>query len=161
MGVKRASNLSDCIHRTVQQGTGDPESRVVTTYGYAVCAMRVPRKYAGKLVWDWRLAALTMMVLCAPAANAADKQPVPWARISLQKLGFPGVSPGFVTAGASVLTVNFVDDDHLLVTFGMRGLVKRIAGDPDTDEDREVAAEIVDVPSGKIVARTEWGLADH
>jgi hypothetical protein len=107
------------------------------------------------------MAGLAVMALCASAASAADKQPTPWARISLQKLGFPGVSAGFVTAGASVLTVNFVDDDHLLVTFGMRGLVKRIAGDPDTDEDREVAAEIVEVPSGKIVARTEWHLHDH
>jgi len=101
------------------------------------------------------------MALCAQAVSAADKQPAPWARISLEKLGFPGVSPGFVTAGASVLTVNFLDNDHLLVTYGMRGLVKRIVGDPDTDEDREVAAEIVEVPSGKIVARTEWHLHDH
>ncbi len=94
-------------------------------------------------------------------ARAADKQPVPSARISLQKLGFPGVSAGFLNVGASVLTVNFIDDQHLLVTYGMRGLVKRLPGDPDTDEDREVAAVIVDVPSGKVAARTEWHLHDH
>jgi len=106
----------------------------------------------------WLFAAVA---LCVPLARAADKQPVPWVRISLVKLGFPGVSPGFLNVGASVLTVNFLDDDHLLVTYGMRGLVKRIEGDPDTDEDREVAAEVVDVPSGKIEARTEWHLHDH
>jgi len=102
-----------------------------------------------------------MLALGAPAASAADHQPVPWTRVSLQKLGFPGVSKGFLAVGASTLTVNFLDDDHLLVTFGMRGLVKRLPGDPETDEDREVAAEIVELPSGKIEARTEWHMHDH
>lgn len=126
--------------------------------------MRVPKNSTEKVAKGWQLAglaAMAAMALGAPAANAADKQPVPSARISLEKLGFPGVSAGFVSAGASVLTVNFLDDEHLMVTFGLRGLVKRIEGDPDTDEDREVAAEIVDVPSGKIVARTNWHLHDH
>jgi len=107
------------------------------------------------------MAVLAALVLCAPAASAADRQPVPWTHVSLEKLGFPGVSKGLLAAGASTLTVNFLDDDHLLVTFGMRGLVKRPPGDPGTDEDREVAAEIVELPSGKIEARTEWHLHDH
>jgi hypothetical protein len=107
------------------------------------------------------LAVIAALAGFAPAANGAEKQAVPWARISLTKLGFPGISPGFLAAGASALTVNFIDDQHLLVTFGMRGLVRRPPDDPDTDEDREVAAEIVDVPSGKIEARTEWHLHDH
>jgi len=97
----------------------------------------------------------------AQAAIAAEKQSQPSARISLEKLGFPGVSAGFLAVGASALTVNFVDDEHLLVTFGLRGLVKRVEGDPDTDMDREVAAEIVEIPSGKIEARTQWHMHDH
>src|SRR5471030_903330 len=125
--------------------------------------MRVPWKIAGKLVKAGLPAGLTVLAgmgLGRPAC-AADKQPVPSARILLQKLGFPGVSAGFLNVGASTLTVNFVDDQHLLVTYGMRGLVKRLPGDPETDEDREVAAMIVEVPSGKIDARTEWHLHDH
>jgi len=107
------------------------------------------------------LAMLAVLAPLASSASAADKQPIPSVRISLAKLGFPGVSAGFLAVGASALTVNFVDDEHLLVTFGMRGLVKRVAGDPDTHEDREVAAELVEIPSGKIEARTEWHMHDH
>jgi hypothetical protein len=126
--------------------------------------MRVPRNYKGmtRKQLTAGLAALAAVMMGAPpTVRAADKQPVPAARISLEKLGFPGVSAGFVNVGASVLTVNFLDNGHLLVTFGMRGLVKRLKDDPETDEDREVAAEVVDVPSGKIEARTEWHLHDH
>jgi hypothetical protein len=36
-----------------------------------------------------------------------------------------------------------------------------VEGDPDTHEDREVAAELVEIPSGKIEARTEWHMHDH
>jgi hypothetical protein len=125
--------------------------------------MRVPQN--GKGMTPKRLTVgltvLAALVLQATAATAAEKQPSPWVRISLAKLGFSGVSAGFLNAGASVLTVNFLDNEHLLVTFGLRGLVKRLPGDPDSDEDREVAAEIVDVPTGKIEARTEWHLHDH
>jgi len=116
-----------------------------------------PKRLAKELV------VLAALLLCGMGAKAADKErpPVPVARISLQKLGFPGASTNFVAAGASVLTVNFLDDEHLLVSYGMRGLVTRLAGDPATDEDREVAAQIIEIPSGKIVARTQWHLHDH
>ena len=59
---------------------------------YAVRGMRVPRNYAGKLIKAGLPTGLALLALGIPAARAADHQPVPWARVSLQKLGFPGVS---------------------------------------------------------------------
>ena len=91
----------------------------------------------------------------------APHQPQPFYKLSLEKLGFPGVSTQLLAAGASSLSVNFLDDTHLLVSFGLRGLVHRIAGDSPTDEDREVAIEIVDIPTGKVTARTQWHVHDH
>ena len=101
------------------------------------------------------------LLLSAGQGVCADKQQQPWAKIALDTLGYPGASQNMLSAGASVLTVNFLDSSHLLVTFGERGLVPRVAGDPVDHDDRMVAAEVVEVPSGKVLAKTEWHLHDH
>lgn len=82
-------------------------------------------------------------------------------RLPLEDLGFAGMSSAFRSTGGSMLTIHFVDSSHLLVTFGLRGLVPRTPGDPPGDEDRMVAAHLIELPSGKVVARTEWHLHDH
>jgi hypothetical protein len=81
--------------------------------------------------------------------------------LSFGSLGIPGISAAFVAAGSSMLTVNFVDDTHMLVTFGTRDLVPRIPSDPVDDDDRMVAAELIELPSGKVLAKTRWHLHDH
>jgi hypothetical protein len=95
-----------------------------------------------------------------PAAGA-DRKQAPAYQVSLQSLGFPGVSAAFLNFGSSMLTVHFLDDSHLLVTFSLRKLIPRLPNDPPTDEDRLVAAEVVELPSGKVKARSEWHLHDH
>jgi hypothetical protein len=93
-------------------------------------------------------------------ARAADKN-APMVTLSLDSLGVPALSTSFLNAGASILTVNFLDDHHLLVTYGERGLVPRLPDDPKDDDDRLVAAEIVELPGGKVLAKTQWHMHDH
>lgn len=103
-------------------------------------------------------------IAAASALHAADKKGRPSAPaqvVSLAKLGYPGASPNMLAAGASVLTVNFLDESHLLLTFGERGLIPRLPDDPPTDEDRMVAAMVVELPSQKVLAKTEWHMHDH
>ncbi len=64
-------------------------------------------------------------------------------------------------AGGSMLTLNYVDNQHLLFTFGVHRLMERIANDPPDDEDRMVEAVLVEVPSGRVLARTDWRLHDN
>jgi len=104
--------------------------------------------------------AVATIVASAPFAFAKPKTP-PELRLPLEDLGFLGVSSAFRSTGGSMLTVHFVDNTHLLVTFSLRGLVPRTPGDPPGDEDRMVAAHLIELPSGKVVARTEWHLHDH
>jgi hypothetical protein len=94
-------------------------------------------------------------------AEKQPKQPEPVVKLSLENLGFPGVSANFLAAGASMLTIHLLDDRHMLVTFGLRGLVPRVQGDPVDDDDRQVQAEVVELPSGKVVAKTVWHMHDH
>ena len=58
-------------------------------------------------------------------------------------------------------TVNFVDEKHLLFTFTVRSLMARLPDAEEDDDDRNVAALLIEVPSGKVLSRTEWRTRDH
>jgi hypothetical protein len=103
--------------------------------------------------------AATLVVGSAGAAERPAAQQ--WVALPLPSLGVPAIPDQFFKIGMSMLTVDFVDDSHLLLTFGTRGLIPRIPGDPPTDDDRMVAAELVELPSGRIVARSDWHFHDH
>jgi hypothetical protein len=99
------------------------------------------------------------MMLAAGAALARAAEPV--ARIPLGPLGYHTMAPEFRLAGSSMLRVDFVDADHLLVTFGLRQLMERLPGDPVDDDDRTVGAVVVELPTGKVLAKTQWRLHDR
>jgi hypothetical protein len=105
------------------------------------------------------------VILCGAVARGADKanrqQPQPWVTISLRTLGVPSMPPAMMKVGSSMLTLDLVDDTHLLLTFSSRGLVPRVPDDPPDDEDRMVTAEVVELPSGRIVASKDWHMHDH
>ena len=99
--------------------------------------------------------------VCPQGAMGGEKKAGPWAQVSLESLGFPGVSKLFLNSGSSMLTVNLLDSSHLLVTYSKRTLVPRVAGDPVEHDDRLVAGEVVDLPSGHIAAQVEWHMHDY
>ena len=108
-----------------------------------------------------------LMMLSATAWGAerpavrSDQTPQPWVTMSLRSLGVPAIPTSFLQVGSSMLTLDMVDDTHLLLTFSSRGLVPRVPNDPPDDEDRMVAAELVELPTGTILARTDWHMHDH
>jgi hypothetical protein len=95
------------------------------------------------------------------ALAGGPKQSGPWLQLSLEDLGYPGSSHTLLESGASLLTVHFIDDHRLLVTYNTRSLIPRIPNDPPGDEDRIVAAEIVDLPFGHVAAKTTWRMHDY
>ncbi len=95
------------------------------------------------------------------AVASRPLKPVPSVRLPLSALGFPGYTLALMHAGASMATIHVLDKTHLLFSYSLRSLVPRLAGDDENDQDRLVAAEVVEVPTGKILARTEWHLHDH
>ena len=102
-----------------------------------------------------------MLCVFLLAGVASARDPDPTIRIPLEPMGFQPILPEFLLSGDSMLTVNFVDDDHLLVTFGLRRLMKRDPDDPPNDDDRTVGAALVELPSGKVVAQAQWRLHDR
>jgi hypothetical protein len=99
-----------------------------------------------------------LCLLAAPPLLA--RGPDPAARIALDSLGFQHQTEQFLLAGSSMLTLNYVDPQHLLLTFKVHQLMERIANDPPEDEDRVIEAVLLEVPSGRVLARTDWRLHD-
>jgi hypothetical protein len=113
-----------------------------------------------------RFAVAALALACASfpgdAAGATGHDaPLSPIRVPLAPLGYQALAQDFLLAGSSMLTVDFVDNDHLLITFSVRRLMKREANDPVDDTDRTIGASLVELPSGKVLARTEWRLHDH
>lgn len=89
------------------------------------------------------------------------KGPEPMKSIPLDPLGFQTPLSQFMLAGSSMLTVDFVDPRHLLLTYSAKRLLKRLPECPPADQDRVVEAVLVDIPSGRALARTSWRTHDH
>ncbi len=125
-------------------------------YGTAEAVPLLGLRHVPSVVW--------LFFLCVRGVAWGDsgpKQGGPAVKLTLESLGVPPLGQNFLDAGMSMLTVNFVDSKHLLLTYSERGLVPRLPDDPKDDDDRIVAAEILELPSGKRVARTEWHMHDH
>ena len=102
--------------------------------------------------------AIGTALLAIPEALARD--PGPAQRLQLTPFGFQTISERYLLQGATMLTVDFVDNTHILVTFGISRLMQRLADCPPDDEDRTVKAVLIDIPSGRELSSTEWRLHD-
>lgn len=105
-----------------------------------------------------------LAIVCGATAMtwvpAAAKTPEPAQRISLEPLGYQAISTRYLLNGATMLTVDYVDNQHLLVTFGVSKLMMRQPDCPPEDEDRTVKAVLLELPTGKELAHAEWRLHD-
>ena len=115
---------------------------------------------------------LGMLVLSAAPALAAGKTKIPILshqvaprlepslRIPVESLGFQSPGPMAAIDRTSLITLNFLDPGHLLFTFRAGGLLKRMPDCPQDDEDQNIRAVVVELPSGKVSAQTEWRMHD-
>ena len=104
-------------------------------------------------------AAATLLLALAVSPIFARSAP-PILRLPLEPLDFQPFPAQVLGSGASLATLHYVDATHLLLTFNRRRLMARIPGDPDTDVDRNIDAVLLELPSGKLLARTAWRLHD-
>src|SRR5271154_4590775 len=87
--------------------------------------------------------------------------PEPPLRLPLENFGFQPLSTQLLLNGSSMLTLHYVDDKHLLLTFVAHRLIPRLPNEPEDDQDRVVDAVLLEIPTGKILARTSWHLHDR
>ncbi len=97
----------------------------------------------------------------AEVSPGAAERPRPFRTIDLQPLDFRAFSAINSRDGASRITVDFIDQDRLLVTFEGTGLVRRLKACPSTHNDRIVHAVLFEYPGGKELRRSDWYVHDR
>jgi hypothetical protein len=118
----------------------------------------IPHRGHGPIFQNLLSLPLLLLLLATPLLARGPEPPL---RIPLEPLGFQSLSSQFLLAGSSLFTVHYVDDSHLLLTFSVHRLLTRLPGDPEDDRDRNVDALLLELPSGKVIARTSWRFHDH
>lgn len=104
---------------------------------------------------------LPALLLFFVTSSGFAKGPGPAQSFPLEPLGFQTSPAQFTLSGSSMLTVDYVDNRHLLVTYHAKRLLKRLRECPPTDQDRMVEALLLEIPSGKVLARTSWRTHDR
>src|SRR3954451_22125660 len=102
---------------------------------------------------------LVCLLLAATPVFATKNEPS--LHIPLENFGFQPLPPQFLLNGSSMMTLHYVDDKHLLLTFVVHRLIPRLPEEPEDDQDRLVDAVLIELPSGRTLARTSWHLHDH
>ena len=98
-----------------------------------------------------------------PTEQARPEQPASQAAaftIPLEPLGF--FAPGAIYQGQreSLVSLDFLDEDHLLFTFHAPGLIRR-EGNPAADNERRIRALVLELPAGTVAAEALWTLHDR
>ena len=122
--------------------------------------MKIPTLIFASIFRPERCCALVAALLLAAMPAFAARGPVPEQRIALEPLGYQPPSSNVRLAADSMMSLHYVDESHLLFTYNARGLMKRLPDSRPEDEDRTIAAVLLELPSGKVVARTAWRIHD-
>jgi hypothetical protein len=101
------------------------------------------------------------MLLPALARAGGPRPGDPVLSFPLDTLGMDIPQPRLLTGGAVFFTVNFVDSTHLLLTFNDHGLIPRATDKEPGDDDHLIRALLLELPSGKVLASTQWHARDR
>jgi VWFA-related protein len=95
-----------------------------------------------------------------PAGVKSDAKPS--ARIDLSAVGFHEPSRmDRIAEYQPSLSLDFIDANHVLLTFNRKQLIKRQPECPADHEDRLMHAAVLEIPSGNVVTETDWYLHDR
>ncbi len=95
-----------------------------------------------------------------PSTVQSDAKPS--LRIDLSAIGFHELSRmDRIAEYQPSISLDFVDADHVLVTFNRKKLITRLPECPPDHEDRLMHAAILEIPGGKVITETDWYLHDR
>jgi hypothetical protein len=76
--------------------------------------------------------------------------------IPVGPLGFGAPGPTYLGRGDALVSLDFLDEDHLLFTFRAPGLMHREADESGPNEPRQMRALVLKVPDGKVSSQALW-----
>ncbi|AXC09629.1 hypothetical protein ACPOL_0244 [Acidisarcina polymorpha] len=95
------------------------------------------------------------------AKHDKGEAPPPTLRIPTDPLGYHPLSSFYLMGRTSSVSLDFVDDDHLLFTFRVPVLLKRLVECGPEDEDQLIRAMVIHLPDGKVERSAEWRMHDR
>ena len=91
-----------------------------------------------------------------------DKPSLPSAfTIPVGPLGFSSPGSFYLLRRQSLVSLDFLDENRLLFSFQVAGLMRRDAGDEAEARERQIRAVVVALPDGKIESETLWVVPDR
>jgi VWFA-related protein len=112
-------------------------------------------------------AALLFVLAAAYPSNAAQdnrssSDSIAVASLNLSFIGYHAPSRmDRLSENQPAVTLDFVDDTHVLLTFNQKKLWQRLPECPPEHEDRLIHAATLELPSGKVVHEADWYLHDR
>ena len=81
--------------------------------------------------------------------------------VPVQALGFSAPGPEYMGKHISQASLDFLDENRLLFTFRVPGLIRREAGESDASDERQIRAVVLTLPAGTVEAEALWTLHDR
>ncbi len=81
--------------------------------------------------------------------------------IPVQPLGFSAPGPFYLGRHNSLVSLDFIDENRLLFTFQVPGLMHRKPTDTTAIDERQIRAVVVSLPQGKIESEALWPMHDR
>ena len=122
--------------------------------------LRDRRVRRGLMLWVLICACAVIAMADQPASSPAGDA-APSRQIDLTKLGYQGLSAEGRMMTTSNVTINYVDDRHLLLTFNPKKLFQRDPACPPTHQDRIIQAQVVEIGTGTVVHQASWYVHDE
>ncbi|HEY3705350.1 MAG TPA: hypothetical protein VGL22_09835 [Terracidiphilus sp.] len=98
----------------------------------------------------------------APGSSAQVRSTVPPAySIAGEPLGFSPPAAFYLGMRTSLMSLDFLDEDRLLFTFRVPGLIHRTTRNEETENQRKVRAVVLKLPQGTVDAEAVWTLHDR
>jgi hypothetical protein len=82
----------------------------------------------------------------------------PFASIPLDSLDFAAPNPVYIGHRFTMASLDFLDEDHLLFTFRVPGLIRRNPGSEGDQDEHNIRAVVLSIPSRTLDAGALWVL---
>src|ERR1039458_636755 len=96
-----------------------------------------------------------------PQVRPADPSVAPAFSIPAEPLGFTAPGPLYLGQRNSLVSLDFLDEDRLLFTFRVPGLIHRRNLESDEGDVRQIRAVVLTLPSGAIQSEAGWAVHDR
>lgn len=97
----------------------------------------------------------------APDPPPAKATLQPTQTIPVEPLGFAAPGQFYLGMRNALVSLDFLDDTHLLFTFRVPGLLHRDPKSPNPSDERQIRALVLQLPQGTVQAEAVWTVHDR